>query len=41
MKYSHFENEITGSYHNTDNTWLYVIVGLTIVACGVIYLIAF
>ena len=41
MKYSHFENEIDGAYHNTDNTWLYIVIGSMIVLCGVIYLVAF
>lgn len=37
-----FENEITGSYHTERKTDpVLVAVGIIIVACGIIYLLAF
>lgn len=40
-RHTNFHNELDGTYHNTDNTWLYIVIGSMIVLCGVIYLVAF
>ena len=41
MRHTNLPNEITGSYHNTNNTWLYIIIGLMILAAGAIYYFTF
>ena len=41
-KHTNIDNEITGSYHNDKKSDpVLVVVGIMIVVCGIIYLVAF